>query len=302
LRLGCDIPYFASPIDLRRYVEGVERLGFDFAGYAGHVACTLDTAFPAPFFTFDEPWRESFTMGSFVAALTSRLELNPAMVLLPLYPPVLAAKQAAELANLSQGRLRLAASIGWNTRECETLGVDPRTRAARFEEQVLLIRRLWTERSVNHGGRFFTIDQAGISPRPARPIPIWFGAGRVDGDGFPSTAAIMRAARLADGFKFITPSFRDLGRVEQVTGELLRAVAAQGRDPEGFGVEVRIMAQATTPGEWPGLLDRFQSMGATHVSFANRMAGGSLDEALDILAEFMSRVSPGLASGGDARP
>lgn len=291
MRFGCDIPYLAATDDVRRYVLGVEELGYHYVGYAGHLACTLDTAFPAPFFTFDEPWREAFTLGAWLSAVTTRIELNPAMVLLPLYPPVLAAKQAAEVANLSGGRLRLAASVGWNTRECETLGVDPRTRVARFEEQVTLLRRLWSERSVDHEGRFFTLAGAGISPRPAQPIPVWFGAGRVDGDGFPTPAAIDRAARLADGFKFIAPSFRDLDRVARVTAELREAVASHGRDPEAFGIETRIVAQMSTPEEWPALVARCRDLGATHVGFANRIAGGTVDEALATLADFARRTA-----------
>ncbi len=286
MRFGVDIPYLESPSEIRDYAQAVEAMGFHHAGFSSHLACTLDTHFPAPFFTFDEPWRESFTMAAFLAAVTTRIELNPAMVLLPLYPPVLAAKQATEVANLSEGRLRLAASVGWNRRECETLGVNPATRGSRFEEQVVLMRRLWTERSVDHEGRFFSVTGAGISPRPSAPIPLWFGAGRVDGDGFPSAAAIERAGRLADGFKFLAPSFNDLDRVARTIEQLRASVAAAGRDPEAFGVEVRIIAHLTEPSDWPGLVDRIASWGTSHIGFANRIAGGSVSDQLEVLRRF----------------
>jgi probable F420-dependent oxidoreductase len=288
--MGVDIPYLVSVPELRDYIQATEAMGFDHLGFSEHVASTLDSRFPTPMFSFDEPWRESFTLASFVAALTDRVELNPAMLLLPLYPPVLAAKQAAEVANLSGGRLRIAASVGWNRRECETLGVDPATRAARFEEQVVLLRRLWTERAVDHDGEFFSLSQAGISARPQAPIPIWFGAGRMDQDGFPSKRSLERAARLADGFKFAAPTFRDPDRVAGCIDELRAAVERAGRDPDAFGTEVRIVAQMTTPEEWAGLVGRCKAMGATHAGFANRIVGGTVDEQLERLRQFVDQT------------
>jgi probable F420-dependent oxidoreductase len=288
MKVGVDIPYFSSIAEIREYVIGVEQMGFDHIGFSEHVACTLDSPFPAPMFTFDEPWRESFTLAAFVAALTTRIEINPAMVLLPLYPPVLAAKLAAEVDNLSEGRLRIAASVGWNTRECESLGVDPSTRAQRFEEQVVVLRRLWGERAVDHDGAFFNLRGVGISARPAGQIPIWFGAGQMDKGGFPAVKAIERAGRLADGFKFAAPTFLDLDRLAESVSALKRAVASAGRNPDQFGIEVRIIAQASTPTEWPGLIDRLRSLGATHLGFANRIAGGGAAAQLGTLQQFVS--------------
>lgn len=177
VRVGVDIPYFATPPEIRDYVQAVEGLGFHHVGFSEHLCSTLDSDFPAPVFSFDDPWHESFTLASFLAAVTSTIELNPAMLLLPLYPPVLAAKQAAEVDSLSGGRLRIGASIGWNERECQSLGVDPASRGARFEEQVVVMRRLWAERAVDHGGRFFELSQTGINP--ARNAPSLCGSGRV---------------------------------------------------------------------------------------------------------------------------
>ena len=105
MRVGVDIPYLAAPHDVRRYVQAMEELGFDHLGFSEHVCCTVDSQFPAPFFTFDEPWRETVTMATFVAGVTQRIEVNPSMMLMPLYHPVLAAKQLAEIAGLSDGRL-----------------------------------------------------------------------------------------------------------------------------------------------------------------------------------------------------
>ncbi len=286
LRVGVDIPYLATSAEIRSFVQAVEELGYDHIGFSEHVCSTTDTVFPGPMFSFDEPWRESFTLGAFVAACTHRIEINPAMVLLPLYHPVLAAKQAAEVAILSDDRLRIAASITWNPRECEALGVDPTTRGARFEEQIGLMRRLWTERAVDHDGRFFQLEQTGISARPTRQIPVWFGAGRMEHGAVPSARAIERAGRLADGFKFAAPTFLDQVRLEQSIDSIRAAVTAAGRDPEVFGIEVRMIVQATTPEDWPGVVERARALGVSHLGVANRIAGGTVDDQIAVVARF----------------
>ena len=145
MRVGIDLPWFASAAEVRAFAQAVDELGYDHLGFSAHVASTNDTAFPTPSFTFDEPWRESATTAAFLAAVTRRIEISSAVLLLPLCHPVLAAKQVAEVHNLADGRLRVGVSISWNVREMETLGVDSSTRGARFEEQVAIMRRLWTE-------------------------------------------------------------------------------------------------------------------------------------------------------------
>jgi probable F420-dependent oxidoreductase len=275
MRVGIDIPYFSASTDVRDYVQAVEALGFDYVGFAEHICATADSPFPSPMFTVDEPWRESISLAAFVAGATTRLEINPAMMLLALYHPVVAAKQLAEVANLSGGRLRVAASIGWNTRECESCGVEPNSRGARLEEQIGLIRRLWTEPLVDHVGRFFTLSCTSINERPTAVPPIWLGAGKMDEGGFPSPLAVERAARLADGFKFAAPSSFDPDRVERLADDLRAAVASAGRDLSSFGIEVRMVVQATEPDQWVSVIERAKRMGATHLGVANRIAGGS---------------------------
>ena len=287
MQVGIDIPYLASPTAVREYVQAIEACEYNFVGFSEHICSTIDTEFPNPMFTFSEPWRETVSFAGFLAGITRNVELNPAVMLLPLYHPVLAAKQLAEIANLSEGRLRVAASIGWNPRETESLGVDPATRGARFEEQVNLLRRLWTEASVDHSGRFFELRGTGISPRPAQPIPLWMGGGQVSGSVFPGPLAQRRAAELADGFKFLAPSFLDRAEVARTVVELRRLVAGVGRDPAAFGIEVRMPMQMTTPGEWRGVVAWASDLGATHFGVSNRIAGGTLGEQIAVAQAFV---------------
>lgn len=287
LRVGVDIPYLAHPSEVREYAQQMEALGFHHLGFSAHLCSTTDTVFPGPMFSFDEPWRETFTLAAFVAAVTTRVEINTAMLLLPLYEPVLAAKQAAEVDNLSEGRLRIGASISWNRRECDAVGVDPSTRGARFEEQVHIMRRLWTERAVDHEGRFFTLKATGISPRPMRPIPLWFGAGVMGAGAYPSALARSRAARLADGYKYAAPSSFDQEQLARSIETLRAEVAAGGRDPATFGIEVRMAVQAVPPEQWPAAVAQAKALGATHLGVSNRVAGGTLPDQIAVCRRFV---------------
>jgi probable F420-dependent oxidoreductase len=259
---------------IRDYVKAVEDLGYHHVGFSGHVASAVDSPWPTPAFTFDEPWHEPFTMLAFLAGVTETIELNPAMVLLPLYQPVLAAKQAAETDLLSGGRLRLAASIGWNDRETRALGVDPATRGRRFEEQLVVMRRLWCERSVTHDGEFFRLDGVGISPRPQRAIPVWMGAGLIATGGFPTPRTLDRVARMADGFTLIAPAGLDRDRAAALLVELRERVAGYGRDPEAFGFEARLVLRLTPPEQWRDAVDFWHGAGATHLGGSLRRADG----------------------------
>jgi alkanesulfonate monooxygenase SsuD/methylene tetrahydromethanopterin reductase-like flavin-dependent oxidoreductase (luciferase family) len=124
-----------------------------------------------------------------------------------------------------RGRLRLGVGVGWNHVEYEALGQDFRTRGARQEEQIGLLRRLFTEPVVDFPGRFDRVDRAALAPRPARSIPIWLGG---SGD-----AAFERAARLADGFIFFGGGTHAIDAWKRLRGRVSRL----GRPTEDFGAD-----------------------------------------------------------------
>src|SRR5207302_7513194 len=139
------------------------------------------------------PFHEPMVLFGFLAAVTKKLQLTTGILILPQRQTVLVAKQAAEVDVLSGGRLRLGVGLGWNYVEYQALGEDFKTRGRRVEEQVEVLRKLWTQPLVTHRSARFVIDNAGLNPMPVqRPIPIWFG-GRTD-------PALKRAARLGDGW------------------------------------------------------------------------------------------------------
>lgn len=289
MRVGVDVPYFRDPLEIREFAQGAEALGVHHLAFSEHVAATRDTAFPSGF-RFDDPWHESFTLLGFLAAATTSVELCTSMLLVTLRPAVLAAKQAAEIDLLSRGRLRLGVSVGWNTWECAALGLDPSSRGAVIEEQIEVMRRLWTEDSVSYAGRHVQLREAGIHPRPDRSIPIWMGGGSFAGGGYPPPRVLDRAARLADGFKLFAPLAADRARSDALVRDLRDRAAQAGRDPETFGIEARLVPQALPEDEWAGCVAHWKASGVSHLGLANRIAGGAPAEQLALVERFVERT------------
>jgi probable F420-dependent oxidoreductase len=287
VRVGVDLPYFEDPSEIRYFATAVEELGFAHLGFSEHIASARGTEYPANFATHD-PWHESFTLLGFLAAVTSRIELNPAMVLLTLRPTALAAKQAAEIDLLSEGRLRIAASVGWNREEVRALGVDPSSRAGLFEEQVLCMRALWALDVVDFHGTHLQLDGVSLHPRPKRSIPIWFGGGNFASGGVPGDASIDRMARLADGYKMFAPLSFDTAKGIETIERIRDAVAARGRDVGTFGIEARLAPQIVPEDEWESLICLWSDAGATHLGLANRLGAGTVDQELARLERFAS--------------
>jgi probable F420-dependent oxidoreductase len=193
----------------------------------------------------------------------------------------LLAKQAAEVDLLSGGRFRLGIGVGWNRVEYEALGQEFSTRGQREEEQIGLLRRLWTERSVTHDGRFDHITGAGLAPAPIqRPIPIWLGGA--------SPAAYRRMGRLADGwFPRVEPG-SDLDAARAV---IAAAAVEAGRDPATIGMEPRVRWGEGGADELIGKAQRWRDAGATHLSVDTM---GSGERALDAHLDALARAGEGL--------
>src|ERR1700683_4079741 len=162
---------------LRGYAQRVEELGFRHVLAYDHVLGADPAVYPG----WDGPYdvtttfHEPFVLFGYLAGITS-LELVTGIIILPQRQTALVAKQAAEVDLLSKGRFRLGVGLGWNAVEYEALGRSFSDRGRRSEEQVALLRRLWTEPSVTHAGASEQVNGAGLAPLPVqRPIPIWFG-------------------------------------------------------------------------------------------------------------------------------
>ncbi len=181
MQVGVRFPYeeIGNDPDLyAAFARRAEELGFGFLAFVDHVLGAEHARRNPPFegpYHEESIFHEPMTLMAWLAAQTDRIELTTSILVLPQRQAVLAAKQAAEVQILSRGRLRLGVGIGWNYVEYESLGVPYRDRGARLEEQVEVMRTLWTDPLLDYEGRFHRIDRAGFRPVLGELVPIWFG-------------------------------------------------------------------------------------------------------------------------------
>ena len=181
MRIGVVFPQTelgGDPGAVRAYGQRAEELGFAHLLAYDHVVGAdpqVHQGWSGPY-DIDTTFHEPLVMFGYLAAVTTTLELVTGVIILPQRQTALVAKQAAEIDLLSGGRLRFGVGIGWNAVEYEALGEDFGNRGRRSEEQVELLRLLWTQRSVTFDGRYHQVTGAGIAPMPVqRPIPLWIG-------------------------------------------------------------------------------------------------------------------------------
>lgn len=259
------VEYASDPAAIRDYAQTAEDLGYThILAYDHVVGANPDRpgGWKGPY-TYQSPFQEPFVLFAFMAGVTRRIGFTPGIIILPQRQAVLVAKQAATLDVLSGGRLRLGVGLGWNEVEYICLGEDFHTRGRRIEEQVQLMRALWTQPLVTFSGRWHTIPDAGINPLPLqRPIPVWFG-----GHAEP---ALRRIARLADGWM---PNYRSPAEAAPAIELLERFLADAGRDRKSLGLEARLPYGEGNPSIWEQLVRDWTALGATHFTI-NTMGSG----------------------------
>ena len=267
-----------DPVAIRDYVQAAEDLGYSHLIAYDHVL-GADTRFHEGWsggYALNDMFHEPLVVFGYMAAITKTLELVTAILILGQRQTALVAKQAAEVDVLSGGRLRLGVGIGWNHVEYEALGQNFHNRGRRTEEQIPLLRALWTQEVVNFKGRWNQVTDAGINPLPVqRPIPIWMGAGgRLS--PVPPETVLRRVARLADGwFPQFSPD--ETGR-ETVT-RVREYAREEGRDPSVLGMEARINLVDGNPEFWVNRARAWEDLGATHISVNTMRAGLESPEA-----------------------
>jgi probable F420-dependent oxidoreductase len=279
MRIGVVFPQTeigADPGAVRAYAERVEELGFAHLLAYDHVV-GADPEVHSPWngpYDVDTTFHEPLVLFGYLAAVTTTIELVTGIIILPQRQTALAAKQAAEVDLLAGGRFRFGVGIGWNAVEYEALGKDFTNRGRRLDEQLPLLRRLWTERSVTFDGTYEQVTAAGIAPLPVqRPIPIWIGAA--------SAPAYRRAGRLADGW---FPQMSPGPKLDDALAAVAAGADEAGRDASAIGMEGRV--------NWKGaeqLVEHAQGWreaGASHLSLNTMGAGlGAVDGHLQVLEE-----------------
>ncbi len=206
---------------------------------------------------------EPFALFSYMAGVTGGLGFMTGILILPQRQTALVAKQAATLDVLCGGRLRLGVGTGWNEPEYVALGQDFHSRGRREEEQIEVLRALWTQDLVTFHGRWDNIPDAGILPLPVqRPIPLWLG-GYAD-------VVLRRAARLGDGW---LPGARTADKAADSLARLDAYLAEAGRSRDGFGIEARLHWADGDLDTLGRTLEGWRAAGASHISL-NTMGAG----------------------------
>jgi probable F420-dependent oxidoreductase len=258
LKLGVVFPmeFGNDPILIRDFVQTIESLGYDYI-------LTYEQIVDIP--TGNEPtmWQEPFTLLSYIAALTSRLALATGISVLSSRQTLLAAKQIAQVDRFCAGRLRLGVSAGSNETEYKAVGIDFASRGKRLNEQIPLLRKLWTEDYVAFAGEYHTLENIGIFPKPKQqPIPIWVG-GYAD-------AALKRAATLGDGW-LADAANETPQSIAPKRDAIKRYAEAAGRNPEDIGLEI-VDVRVDEQRDWIPWMQDWEAAGVGYMSVTTRHA------------------------------
>jgi probable F420-dependent oxidoreductase len=275
MRLGVVFPQTEIGTDpgvIREFGQAAETLGFHHILVYDHVLGAKPRGGEWLGYTHEDMFHEVLVLLGFLAAATTRIELATGILILPQRQTALVAKQAAEIDVLSGGRLRLGVGVGWNSVEYEALGESFAERGRKIEEQITVLRELWTKPLVTFQGRYHRIVDAGLNPLPVqRPIPIWMGG--------ESDVVMRRIARLGDGWILGGTLRSPHARHPQVPGgyaamveRLRRYLREAGRPEHAVGLERRV-AFSAGPARWTATAEEWARLGGTHLSVATMNAG-----------------------------
>lgn len=254
MKFGAGLPITAAndPVVVRDFVQALDESGFDVLTTAGHLLGAPAERFSdRPVGTYTGPFHDPFVLFAYLAATTQRLHFRPSILILPLYPTAIVAKQSAELQFLSGGRFELGVGISWNEAEYQAAGQDFSTRGRRLEEQVHVLRKLWSEPYVTFSGRWHNLESVGLNRATTQPIPIWIGGAH--------DKVLRRAARLGDGFI-------PLGDPAEVIPRVQAYLREADRDASTFGFASRIVVGPGGPEAWVDHAKKLQALGVTQIA------------------------------------
>jgi probable F420-dependent oxidoreductase len=297
MRLGAGFPTLdlgGDPAVIRHWAESVEALGFNHLLAYEHVIGFNGYGHISSFGPLDAHSRfhEPLVLFGFLAAVTTSVELVTGVLVLPQRQTALVAKQAAEVDVLSGGRLRLGIGMGWVPEEFSMLNESYADRGRRTEEQIAVLRALWTQQPVSFAGTWHRFEHAGISPLSVqRPIPIWIGS---HGD-----AGLRRVGTLADGWFPVATSVEGIAQRAVMRDAIHRAARAAGRDPASIGIDPQVVFSWIPEGGWREYATAWHAFGATHFTVTTMGLGSSSVE--DHLAA-LRHVRNELTSAGVVSP
>jgi probable F420-dependent oxidoreductase len=231
----------------------------------------------------DFPWYDPVTVLSAIAGATKRIRLSAGVMIAPLRPAVLLAKQLATLDVMSRGRVEIGIGVGWQKAEYDAAGIPFKGRYRRMEEQIEVCRLLWSTAPANYRGESVSFEHIHAWPRPVQKrIPFWFGLA-------PSDRNFARIAKHGDGW---VPMEQNPDKLAGHIAKLRAAFAAAGRDPSEAGVRSVPRAVMGSDGK-PNLdatlasIPQYEHAGVNVIEMQPRLwcdGPGDLDQFLDKIA------------------
>jgi probable F420-dependent oxidoreductase len=286
MQIGAVFPHNeigTDPGAIKAFAQGVEAMGITHLLIYDHVLGAdpdREGGFRGPY-DKDVAFHEPFTTFAFIAAVTEKIEMITTVMILPQRQTVLAAKQAAEVALLSNNRFRLGVGVGWNELEYVGLNETFNNRGRRQEEQVDVMRKLWSEDSLDYTGEYHRIDKASINPRPSEPIPVWFGGS--------APALLDRVARLGDGW---IPLMGANEKAQACIDTIKKTREAAGLSFDNFGIQAQAQYAGGSVERWQKHAEAWQNMGCTHLAIATHNAGPTnVDGHLARIGEYQKALA-----------
>jgi probable F420-dependent oxidoreductase len=262
MQLGALVPFGdtgGDPSLVRDYAQTLEAMGYDFLEAPDHVLGAnpgAGTSAEPRARVADSMYHDPFVMLGFLSAATTRLHFSTGVLIVAQRQTALVAKQAACLDVLSGGRFRLGIGVGWNPVEFTALNENFHNRGKRSEEQVQVMQALWSQPHVTFKGKYHTIDDAGINPRPASGrVPLWYGGHHEH--------TLPRIAKWGDGW--MPNAYPPDQSALDVFSELRRLTEAEGRDPASIGIEVWTSCGQGTEADWRKEAAFWKQAGVSHI-------------------------------------
>jgi probable F420-dependent oxidoreductase len=275
---------------VREYAQTAEAIGYDFLEAPDHVLGQNPAGSGSGERIADGLYHDPFVLFGYLAGCTTKLGFSTGVLILPQRQTALVAKQAACLDVLCGGRFRLGIGVGWNEVEFVGLNEDFHNRGRRSEEQVQVMQALWAEPHVAYKGRWHTIDDAGINPRPASGrVPVWFGGHH--------ERTLERIAKYGDGWM---PNAYPPGQEAlDIFARLRSMTEAAGRDPKKIGIEVWVAMGSGSEADWAKEARFWKQAGASHLCLTTtfnrrhhrRIPGHTMPDHLAALRRYHAAVS-----------
>src|SRR5438876_8140160 len=247
MKLGVALPIVdigGEPDAIRDFAQAAEGIGYQGIAAPDHVLGVNVASRPE--WTqgrarSTDLYHDPFVLFGFLAGCTRIADFSTQVLILPQRQTVLVAKQAACLDVLSGGRFRLGVGVGWNEVEFVGLNENFRNRGRRSEEQVEVMQRLWAEPHVTFRGRWHTIEDAGINPRPASGrVPVWFGGHHEH--------TLARIAKCGDGW--MPNAYQPDDSALEIFARLRSLTEKAGRDPAKVGLELWVSMGSGAEADW----------------------------------------------------